>query len=218
MKAYFISGMAADARVFRHIRLPEGYEPVYLDWIDPVPHESLRSYALRLAERIDRNHPFILLGLSFGGMLGTEIAKKFKPALTILISSIPVSSQLPGYYRMAKKMRLHQLVPISVLKSGAIVKRFFTKESPDNKKLLAQVIRESDPRLIRWSMEAILGWENDEVPEPICHIHGTRDEILPIRYTHPTHTVENGSHMMVLEQATRINEILHKVLQPVMQC
>jgi hypothetical protein len=117
-----------------------------------------------------------------------------------------------------KKMRLHQLVPISVLKSGAIVKRFFTKESPDNKKLLAQVIRESDPRLIRWSMEAILGWENDEVPEPICHIHGTRDEILPIRYTHPTHTVENGSHMMVLEQATRINEILHKVLQPVMQC
>jgi pimeloyl-ACP methyl ester carboxylesterase len=218
MKAYFISGMAADARVFRHIRLPEGYEPVYLDWIDPVPHESLRSYALRLAERIDKNHPFILLGLSFGGMLGTEIAKKFKPALTILISSIPVSSQLPGYYRMAKKMRLHQLVPISVLKSGAIVKRFFTKESPDNKKLLAQVIRESDPRLIRWSMEAILGWENDEVPEPICHIHGTRDEILPIRYTHPTHTVENGSHMMVLEQATRINEILHKVLQPVMQC
>lgn len=218
MKAYFISGMAADARVFRHIRLPEGYEPVYLDWIDPVPHESLRSYALRLAERIDRNHPFILLGLSFGGMLGTEIAKKFKPALTILISSIPVSSQLPGYYRMAKKMRLHQLVPISVLKSGAIVKRFFTKESPDNKKLLAQVIRESDPRLIRWSMEAILGWENDEVPEPICHIHGTRDEILSIRYTHPTHTVENGSHMMVLEQATRINEILHKVLQPVMQC
>lgn len=218
MKAYFISGMAADARVFRHIRLPEGYEPVYLDWIDPVPHESLRSYALRLAERIDKNHPFILLGLSFGGMLGTEIAKKIKPALTILISSIPVSSQLPGYYRMAKKMRLHQLVPISVLKSGAIVKRFFTKESPDNKKLLAQVIRESDPRLIRWSMEAILGWENDEVPEPICHIHGTRDEILPIRYTHPTHTVENGSHMMVLEQATRINEILHKVLQPVMQC
>jgi hypothetical protein len=76
MKAYFISGMAADARVFRHIRLPEGYEPVYLDWIDPVPHESLRSYALRLAERIDKNHPFILLGLSFGGMLGTEIAKK----------------------------------------------------------------------------------------------------------------------------------------------
>lgn len=213
MKAYFISGMAADSRVFRYIRLPEGYEPVYLDWIQPGKNESLPDYAMRMAAGIHTNEPFALIGLSFGGMLAVEIAKKYKPVMTVLISSIPCSDHLPGYFKMAGKLRLHKLVPISLLKSGAMAKRFFTNEKSDDKKLLWQIIRESDPRMIRWSMEAILSWKNEDLPQPICHIHGSRDEILPIRYTQPTHTVKSGSHMLVIEEAASVNEILQNALQ-----
>ena len=53
MKVYFISGLAADKRIFKNLRLPEGFEPVYLDWISPLKDESLRDYALRLAKKID---------------------------------------------------------------------------------------------------------------------------------------------------------------------
>ena len=60
MKVYFISGLAADSRVFKHIRLPEKYQPVYLDWIKANKNESLESYALRLAKKIDMNEKFIL--------------------------------------------------------------------------------------------------------------------------------------------------------------
>src|SRR6266487_4519719 len=98
MKVYFISGLAADKRVFKHIQLPPGFEAVHLDWISPQKDESLANYALRLADNINRNEPFALVGLSFGGMLATEIAKRYHPAATILISSVPVSTQLPGYY------------------------------------------------------------------------------------------------------------------------
>ncbi|RYD69520.1 MAG: hypothetical protein EOP53_27030, partial [Sphingobacteriales bacterium] len=64
MKVYFISGLAADCRVFKRIQLPAGFESVYLDWIPPLPNESLQSYAMRMAESIDTNEPFALVGLS----------------------------------------------------------------------------------------------------------------------------------------------------------
>ena len=212
MKVYFISGLAADKRVFRHIQLPEGCEAVYLDWISPEKDESLPSYALRLAASINRKEPFALVGLSFGGMLATEIAKQYKPAVTILISSVPVSTQLPGYFRMAGKMGLHKIVPISLLKTSAATKRFFTRENNEDKKLLWQIINESDTGLIRWSMHAILNWQNETIPHPVWHIHGTRDEILPVRYTHPTHTIPKEGHMLVMTSPNVVNEFLAKAL------
>lgn len=212
MKTYFISGMAADSRVFCHIRLPQGYEAVHLEWIKPEKNESLAAYALRLAQRIDTNEPFVLIGLSFGGMLASEIAKQYKPAMTILISSIPISSHLPGYFKVAAKLRLHKMVPVSLLKTAASMKRLFTKETSADKRLILQAIRESDASLIRWSMDAILKWKNDQMPEPCCHIHGTRDELLPIRYTNPTHAIKKGGHMLVLTDARMVNDILSSTL------
>jgi pimeloyl-ACP methyl ester carboxylesterase len=213
MKVYFISGLAADKRVFKYIELPTGCEAVHLDWITPEKDESLASYALRLATKIDRSAPFALVGLSFGGMLATEIAKQYQPAVTILISSVPVANHLPGYFRMAGKMGLHKIVPISLLKSSAATKRFFTREHAADKKLLWQIINESDTGLIRWSIDAILNWQNETIPQPVWHIHGTRDEILPVRYTQPTHTIPKEGHMLVMTSPQIVNEFLAKALQ-----
>lgn len=215
MKVYFISGLAADKRVFKYIQLPEGCEAVYLDWISPEKDESLPSYALRLASTINKEEPFALVGLSFGGMLATEIAKQYQPVVTILISSVPVSAHLPGYFKVAGKMGLHKIVPISLLKSSAATKRFFTRELMEDKKLLWQIINESDTGLIRWSMNAILNWQNDIIPQPVWHIHGTRDEVLPVRYTHPTHTIPKEGHMMVMTCPQVVNEFLAKALTTV---
>lgn len=212
MKVYFISGLAADKRVFKYIWLPAGCEAVHLDWITPQKDDTLPSYALRLASKINRVEPFALIGLSFGGMLATEIAKLYKPAVTILISSVPVAKQLPGYFRMARKMGLHKLVPISLLKSSAATKRFFTRESSADKKLLWEIINESDAGLIRWSIDAILNWQNEIIPEPVWHIHGTRDEILPVKFTKPTLTIPRQGHMMVMTCPQAVNEFIAKAL------
>lgn len=212
LKAYFISGMAADERVFKYVRLPEGYEIVHLTWITPQKDESLPSYALRMAERIDTSQPFILVGLSFGGMLITEIAKRFPPVKTILIASIPLSTHLPGYFRVAAILRLHKVIPIGLVKTAARLKRFITNEKSEDKKLLWEIIRSSDPAFIRWSMEAILKWKNEEMPQPVLHIHGTRDEILPARYTKPTHIIPKAGHLMVMTRPDEVNTILYNAL------
>lgn len=204
--------MAADERVFKYIQLPPGYEIVHLTWIAPRAHESLPAYAARMAERIDTREPFALVGLSFGGMLVTEIAKFAHPARLILISSIPLSAHLPRYFKVAAFLRLHKIVPISMIKTAARWKRYISGENSDDKKLLWEIINSSDPAFIRWSMEAVLTWKNDVLPQPLIHIHGAYDIVLPRRYTTPTHVIPKAGHLMVMAQHTEVNALLQKLL------
>jgi pimeloyl-ACP methyl ester carboxylesterase len=211
-RVYFISGLAADERVFKHIRLPEGVEMVHLNWITPNKDETLPDYAMRLSEKIDTSEPFALVGLSFGGMLATEIAKRCQPVQTVLISSIPLSAHLPGYFRFAANIRLHKVIPIGFVKMMARGKRFFTRETGEDKKLILQIINDSDTRFIRWAMHAILTWKNEELPSPLIHIHGTRDEVLPGRLTTPTHVVPKAGHLLVITAPRIVNNLLAEVV------
>lgn len=212
MTVYFISGLAADRSVFKYIQLPHFCKPVYLDWIPPQPAETLAAYALRLAQSIDTTEPFALIGLSFGGMLATEIALHVKPVCVILISSIPAVQQLPNYFRLAAVLRLHKIVPVAVIRQAAILKRLFTVETAADKTLLRAMIRKSDVGFIRWAMHAVLTWQNKAIPENLAHIHGTRDEVLPLRFTKPTHVVRGGGHLMLLTRAKEVNTILCELL------
>ena len=213
MKIYLISGLAADARIFKNLIFPSGIDPVYLDWISPEKNETLKDYAIRLAEKIDTSEKFALMGLSMGGMIAVEIAKKFPPEKLILISSIPIHSHLPFYFIWAKKIGLQKIIPISVLRYGSILKRIFTAESAEDKEMLKMIIRESDPKFVHWAMHAILHWDNKDFPDQYFHIHGSSDEMLPMRFTRPTHIVKKAGHLMVLNRASEINQLLASIFK-----
>ena len=212
MNVYFISGLAADKRVFKNIELPAGYTPYYLDWVMPRGNESLQEYAEKLTETMDPSQPFVVLGLSFGGMLAIEIAKRFPAARAILISSAASPQNLPVYMRLAGKLRLHRIVPISIVKMAALTKRFLTDETKEEKKFLREMIRQSDPALIRWSMNAALTWHAEAPGLRYIHIHGSRDGILPLKYAGATHVIRGGGHLMILSRAKEINGILRQTL------
>jgi pimeloyl-ACP methyl ester carboxylesterase len=213
MKVYFISGLAADRRVFKHILLPAGYVPIYLDWIKPDKNEKLQEYALRLAKGIDVTEKFVLIGLSMGGMIALEIAKKYTPVATILISSASTHKQFPRHFKIAYFFRLHKVVPPGFFKSTSMAKRLFVRENASDKMILREIIKDSDPAFIRWALGAILQWRNEEVPEPLWHIHGTNDRTLPFRNTRPTHTIQKGTHLMIMSRAGELNKFLLEILQ-----
>jgi len=212
MKVYFVSGLAADSRVFKNIQLPAHCTPVFLEWITPLKNESLKNYALRLAEGIDVSEPFAIIGLSMGGMITAEISRRYKPAFTILISSVPCSKELPFYFKAAGALRLHKMVPVSFVKSAAKFKRVFTTESNEDKVILRNIIQDSDSKFIYWAMDAILKWRSEDLPSSYTHIHGTKDEILPVRFTKPTHIISKAGHLMVMNRAEEVNAILKEVL------
>jgi pimeloyl-ACP methyl ester carboxylesterase len=214
MKAYFISGIGADYRMFTHIRLPKGYEAAYVHWIPPQKTEPLPDYAHRLIDQIDTTEPFVLVGLSLGGIMAVEIAKRIHPACTIIISSVPLSDQLPGYYKLAGKLGLGKLVSASFLKAATTIKHSLTMKSPANRQLMRSIIAAGDDQFIKWALTAVLEWNNKEIPSPFYHIHGTRDEIFPIHLTHPTHVVQKGGHMFVMSQPEAVNNILEEIIPP----
>ena len=204
-KIYLISGLGADRRAFKKLIFPDQYEVVYLDWIEAHKNESLISYANRLSLGIDQSHPFILIGLSFGGMLATEIAKISKPLHTFLISSTPISSALPWYYKLAGFLSLQKVIPLRIMKqSNTFVLRFLGASTPEGKLLLRNLVIDSDPKFMKWALTAILEWRNFERPANLTHIHGTADVILPYRFNHPDVTIKRAGHFMVFINAEEI--------------
>jgi pimeloyl-ACP methyl ester carboxylesterase len=217
VKVYFIPGIGADYRLFLHLRLPEGYEPAYIHWIPPIKKEQLRDYAHRLMQQVDTTEPFILAGLSLGGIMAVEMAKRNPPVCTILISSVSASTELPRLYRVAGALQLGHLIPASFMKLAAIIKHSIWMRTAAGRRLMRQVISAGDNRFIRWAISAVLDWKNTTIPKPLYHIHGTRDEIFPLRLTTPTHIFPKGGHMFLITHPEAVNNFLLEVLPPIHQ-
>jgi pimeloyl-ACP methyl ester carboxylesterase len=211
--AYFISGLGADRRAFKKIVLPPEFEVRYIDWIIPKRNEPFRDYCLRLAEPIDKTRDFVLIGLSFGGIVVTELTHVLKPAKSIIISSISSRRQMPGYFRIIGMLRIHRLVPVSLLKNAyGIAYWLFGTKTEDERKTLRRILKETNEVYLEWSINAILNWRCKEKPNGIFHIHGTKDKILPIRFVQPDETIKGGRHFMVLSRAEEVSEAIRKEL------
>jgi len=214
-KVYLIPGIGADYRIFKHIRLPEGYEACYIHWIPPHKNEPLADYAFRLTQQMDTNEPFVLAGVSLGGIMATEIAKRIAPVCTILISSIPLSAQLPKFYKWTGRLHLENIIPVTFLKLGAVITHSLTIRPAANRRLMRQIDWAGDPVFIRWALRAVLEWHNETLPQPLFHLHGTRDLVFPIRFTTPTHILPKGGHFFLITRPEAVNRFLREVLPPI---
>lgn len=210
-KVYFISGLGADKRIFSFLDL-SFCEPVFIDWIQPLHKESLPQYALRLREQIKEEHP-TLVGISFGGMLATEIAKTNKACKAIIISSNKVHTEFPGYLRIGKYIPVYKWIPMKFLKrNGVGTKWMLGPRGDEQKKLLKQIMSDSDTRFVKWAIAAILNWTNKDVPANLVHIHGTADNLLPCRLVKADHIIENGTHVMTMDKAEEITALLKNLI------
>ncbi|MFW0717950.1 alpha/beta fold hydrolase [Pedobacter sp. N23S346] len=214
MNAYFISGLGADKRIFSKIKLDQSIKVIHINWIPPLKNESLSSYAKRLSEIIDVDKPYVLVGVSFGGMIAVEISKILKPLLTIAISSTILSYELPVLYRFAGTLRLIKLIPSGLIKLSNRFSQnfFFGTKSIEEKTLLSKIITDTDPKFLKWAIGSILGWRNTITPDRLYHIHGTNDKILYSKTAKPDFLIQNGTHFMVYQNAKEISELIDKLV------
>ena len=211
-KVYFISGLGADKRIFSFLDL-SFCEPVFIDWITPMKNESLESYALRLRKQIPEESPSIV-GISFGGMLTVEIAKANPSVQAIILSSNKTKKEFPAYFRAGLYLPLYKWSPAQLSKKFTLrTSSMLGGTNEAEKKLLHQIIRESDIRFVRWAISAILQWKNMTIPGNIIHVHGTADKLLPCRYVKADYLIEGGTHVMTLDKHTEISRLLQQLLQ-----
>lgn len=174
--------------------------------------ETIESYASRLLPQITSKQP-ILVGLSFGGIVAVEIARQMDTEKIILIASAKTRQEIPFYFRMAGWFRLHKLVPASMLKSPNYLSNwFFGTTSESEKKILKQILADTDPVFLNWAIDKIVHWKNLEEPKNVIHVHGTADRILPVTIVKSDIKVKDGGHLMTINKASELNEILSKIL------
>lgn len=185
----------------------------YLNWLKPNMKETMEDYAERMAQLIDTTKEFGIVGVSFGGMIGTEIAKRLKPSFLVLLSSAMTREELPKLYRIGGKLKLYKLLHPVFLRWGQFVVNWLVRtDQPDKRAIVSQMVRESDPDFLRWSVKMGATWKNEERVEAI-RIHGTRDNILPMRNFKADYTIDQGRHLIVMTHPKEVSNFLNEELK-----
>jgi pimeloyl-ACP methyl ester carboxylesterase len=210
---YFLSGLGANYSAFKYLTFSPNVDTVFIDWLAPEKNEPIKNYAKRIAEKINTSEPFMLIGLSFGGMLATEVIEFVTPKKTILISSAARRQELPFYYKLAGILRLNKLFPAAVIKKGNVFINWLMGVSAiKDKNLVQEILVASNPEFSKWAIDQIVNWERKNAPENIIRIHGNKDRVLPVINFKPQHLVKDGGHFMVANRAEEISAILESEL------
>jgi pimeloyl-ACP methyl ester carboxylesterase len=210
---YCIAGLAADFRIFENLSIPNAI--LYpIRWEEPLLNESLPEYAKRLSVQI-LHEDAILLGVSFGGMIATEISKHMPIKQTIIISSCKSNSELPYYLRLAGMLSLHKVVPYWAVTRSSTLNRFLFDTRSEREELLLKqlMLKHSNPIWLKRFVNMILKWKDSEMPTGIFHIHGQSDRLLRPGKIKADVWLSDGGHFMIWNKAAEISYIIEKQIQ-----
>jgi|MGYP006078702931 thioesterase domain-containing protein len=203
-------GLAANSKIFEYTSLPEDlFELHYLAWILPTSiDETIESYAKRMCEFIQEKNP-VLIGVSFGGILVQEMSKIIHVQKVIIISSIKNNSELPKRLQLAKVTKTYKLFPANHISNiESFISLVFSTMAQKRITQYRMFLSVRDPLYLNWAIHHVLHWNQTETLSNVIHIHGTKDEIFPIKNILNCIEIEDGSHIMILNKGKKISTIL----------
>jgi hypothetical protein len=206
MILYGISGLGADKRVFQFLKLDNELIPI--DWIEPLTNESIEQYTIRFSESIDTSEKFGLIGVSFGGLIATELNKIIQPEITFLISSAETKSELRKTYQLVGKFKLINYLPLFVFNTPKKFAKWIF--GAKNEKLLYEIIDDTDLKFVKWALSKLTTWNNKTVIKNCIKIHGSNDKLIPSPTDNKIKLIEGGEHFMIVDRAEEISDIIKK--------
>jgi pimeloyl-ACP methyl ester carboxylesterase len=211
-KIFLIPGLGADCRIYKNIDL-QGHDVVCVEWIEPAKNDTLTTYAQKLIDKYDIVPGSIVIGNSLGGMVAMEIAKKIELDKTILISSIKTVEEAPSYFKFFRVTRLHRLIPIRKLGSlEFIIEYAFGGMSESDQQLFGDMLKKTSPIFMKWAIDAILQWGNQIIPANVYHLTGDKDKVFSYKRIKDADIVRGGTHVMIFNNAKKINTWLKEIL------
>jgi hypothetical protein len=208
---YLFPGQGADCRLFKYIEFP--YDTIHLKFPIPEKKTTLREYAHGFIPWIDTDRPFILIGVSLGGMICSELADTLEPEITIVISSAKYRAELPGRYKFQKTIPLNKIIPKGMTKWGAkVLAPIVEPARKQDTETFRSMIEAKDPAYIKRTVDMVINWDKEGYDDSIIHIHGDKDHTLPHRKVRYDYLVENGTHMMVYIRGDEVSKLINEIL------
>lgn len=209
-----LPGLGADARLFEPQRAAfPGLEVP--DWLPNLPGETLPAYARRMTATITPSPGFILGGASFGGMVALEMAQYLQPAAVILIASCRTGDAIAPHLRYFVKFA--GILPERVFAAGQGLTPLFIQKfgrmTPGQREQFEAILSDVTPAFVRWGIEAITNWEgNLALPMPVYHIHGSDDELIPVKSVRADRVIAAGGHLINVTHAAEVNAFITQCL------
>ncbi len=214
MKIFAISGLGADERVFKYLSLE--HDLIIIAWLKPKKQEPIIEYSKRIIKEygIKNEQDFGLLGVSFGGLIATEISKLTKPKFTVLISSVATRNELSSIIKLAGTLKLIEFIPKKLFNLPKPIAHFIF--GAKNKELLNAILDDTDLFFTKWALRELLNWKNEAYVPNLIKIGGTKDKLLPSKGTN-TFLIDKGEHFMIVDNANEISSIMNKEIKKALQ-
>jgi pimeloyl-ACP methyl ester carboxylesterase len=205
-----LPGLGADGRLFdpQRAEFPEIEVPAWLPYRE---EESLAAYAGRMAETIAPSAGMYLGGVSFGGMVALEMARRLGPRAVFLIASGRTGQALAPHLRYFGEFA--HAFPQREFGDGAGLSRLYVRKfgklTPAQEAFYAEMLADTRPAFVRWGIAAIPAWPGPgELPMPVYHIHGSDDELIPLAGVQPDEVVPGGGHLLNVTHAAEVNAFI----------
>lgn len=210
---YLIPGQGSDYRLFKNLTLSKEYDTQVINYTIPEKNWDMNQFAISLSSQIDTNRSFIIVGVSLGGMIASEMAEFLNPEKVIIISSAKCRHELPFRYRFQQKVPINRLFSGSMIKKGALIMQPLVEpDRNQDKDTFVSMLKDKDTDFLKRTVNMIVNWDKSNCNDEIFHIHGNKDHTLPIKKVDHDYLVEGGSHMMVLTKGNEISVLINKIL------
>lgn len=208
MKLYGISGLGADERVYEALSFDCDF--IFIEWVDPKEKESLYDYAIRLSKVIDTTEEFGLIGVSFGGLVISEMVKFLNPEFVILVSSVEFDSELKEMYKTFGNTKINQILPEWFYDLPTPIAKFlFGTSSP----LLSEILDDMDLSFTKWAVNELLNWKNSTKIKNLYRIHGTEDKFFSCPPKEDNvNLIDGGGHFTIVDDSEKVNVLINKII------
>ena len=207
---YFVPGLAASSKIFEYLQLPEDrFELHFLEWLLPLTaEESVQDYAKRMAAMVTEENA-VLVGVSFGGIVVQEMSHYLNVLKVVIISSVKSKNEFPKRLKFLQQTKAYKLFPSKKIATiEDFSKIIFGKFVKKRVEMYQKYLSVRDEVYLNWAISQVLNWQQTTPNKNILHIHGTKDHIFPIKHIKNCITIENGTHVMILNKAKTISKIL----------
>ena len=211
MVIYAIPGLATTDKLFEKLKVND-CEVKVLTWPQPSEGLKLEDYAKLFIDQIDQSKPFCILGVSFGGMLCSELSHIVNAKKVILISSCKNRNELPFIVRFQRYIPLYKFFSEKTLRRFAFNSRLILGFEKEYKRAFMEMVHSMPKDYVRLSIGMIVNWESIKTPKNCIHIHGKKDRLLLYKNVNADHAIETGGHAMIVYNAEEINKLLDSII------
>lgn len=192
----------------------------------PSMDAAAEAFLPRLACLLDGQSDYVLGGMSFGGSLAVEMARRIArqarlspPRSLALIASNRTAGTISRGFRINRL--LGAAVPRPLVRGSlrSLAGLFARREGlpPEDAQRLRDMAGRTNIDHLMWGAQAIAGWrcEAGDLPTaqiPIHQIHGRHDWVIRHHDSHVTSTLEEGRHLITWTHRTEVDQWLSSLL------